>query len=228
MKKEDISITDIQRILFGEAPPIFLLEVFIRTLILYVLALIMIRLLGKRMNADASIIEMAVMITLGAVISASMQMPDRGILQAILLMSCTLIFHRGVSVLSFKSETLDKIIQGNNSIIVKDGVIQIDDMKKSSLSKHIVMSTLRSKGILSLGKVRRMYMEASGDFSVFVAKEPKPGLSTLPGSDEAVFQTQRSWQNIAVCKNCGYVVKDNPSQCPNCGFKDNPWVNPVI
>jgi hypothetical protein len=43
MKKEDIHLGDLARILFGEAPPLFLLEVFVRTLIVYVFLLYILR-----------------------------------------------------------------------------------------------------------------------------------------------------------------------------------------
>jgi hypothetical protein len=50
MKKEDIIPWDWQRILFGQAPPEFLLEVLMRTSIIYIALLIIVRLMGKRMG----------------------------------------------------------------------------------------------------------------------------------------------------------------------------------
>ena len=79
MKKEDIHLGDLARILFGEAPPLFLLEVFVRTLIVYVFLLYILRWLGKRMSGQLTIMELSVMLTLGAIVSASMQIPDHGI-----------------------------------------------------------------------------------------------------------------------------------------------------
>jgi uncharacterized membrane protein YcaP (DUF421 family) len=89
MKKDEIHLEDIQRILFGQAPPQFLLEVFIRTVVIYISLLFIVRLLGKRMSGQLTIMEMAVMLTLGAIVSVPMQMPDRGLLQGALLLLCT-------------------------------------------------------------------------------------------------------------------------------------------
>lgn len=79
MKSEQIPIEDWQRILFGNNPPEFMLEVFIRSVIILFTFLVTARLLGKRMNGQLTLTEMAVMVSLGVVISPIMQLPDRGI-----------------------------------------------------------------------------------------------------------------------------------------------------
>src|ERR1700760_1914703 len=97
MDKKDIHLYDWHRILFGDAPSIFLVEVFIRTLITYFILLIAIRWLGKRMSSQLSITEMAVMLTLGAIVSVAMQVPESGVLMAITVLICTLTFEKGLS-----------------------------------------------------------------------------------------------------------------------------------
>ena len=64
MKPEEIKLEDWQRILFGNITPLFLAEVFIRTLIMYLVLLTVVRWLGKRMSGQLTIIEMTMMITL--------------------------------------------------------------------------------------------------------------------------------------------------------------------
>jgi hypothetical protein len=66
MKKYEIHLADWQRMLFGQSPPVFLLEVLIRTIIIYVFLLFVLRWLGKRMSGQLTILEMAVMLTLGS------------------------------------------------------------------------------------------------------------------------------------------------------------------
>jgi uncharacterized membrane protein YcaP (DUF421 family) len=106
MKKEEINIFDFNRILFGEAPPQFLIEVLLRTLIIYLALLIMLRLLGKRMDGQISITEMGVMLTLGAIAAVAMQLPDRGLLQSITALICIFILQRGINWLNVKNEKL--------------------------------------------------------------------------------------------------------------------------
>src|SRR6195952_1096874 len=92
MDQQNIRLSDWQRILLGDAPPSFLLEVFGRAVVLYVLLLLALRVLGKRMNGQLTITEMTVMIALGAIMGGAMQMPDRGLLHGAAALLLAIIF----------------------------------------------------------------------------------------------------------------------------------------
>src|SRR5215218_8575251 len=162
MKKEEIHLWDIKRILFGQVPPEFLLEVLIRTLIIYISVIVITRLLGKRMNGQLTILEMSIMITMGAILAVPMQVPDRGILQGIVLLFCVLLLLRGVNWLAFKSSRFEKIIHGEAELLVKDGMLQLPALSRTNISKQQLYATLRSKQIMQLGQVKRLYIEACG------------------------------------------------------------------
>src|ERR1700712_4049652 len=183
MKKEDIHLGDLARILFGEAPPLFLLEVFVRTLIVYVFLLYILRWLGKRMSGQLTIMELSVMLTLGAIVSASMQIPDHGILEGVLLLLCALGFQRGISYLGVLSATFEKLTQGRAGMLVRDGVLQLEVLKEFRISRQQVFAQLRNQKIYNLGMVDRLYLEASGMYSTFKAEKGRPGLSVLPPDD---------------------------------------------
>src|SRR4051812_18035593 len=186
MKKFEIHLADWQRILFGQTPPIFLLEVFIRTLIIYVFLLCVLRWLGKRMSGQLTILEMAVMLTLGAIVSVGMQTPDRGITLSMFVLFCTLTFQRGLSRLGIKSGRVEELTQGQISTVVKDGVLDLDEMRRCRLSRQQLFAELRGSGIYNLGQVRRVYLEACGLFSTVKMKRPAPGLPTLPPGDDEI------------------------------------------
>src|SRR5215203_3912623 len=86
MKKDEIHLWDIKRILFGQAPPDFLLEVLIRSIVIYLLAMVVMRLLGKRMNGQLTIVELSVIVMMGAVLAVPMQIPDKGLLQGVIVL----------------------------------------------------------------------------------------------------------------------------------------------
>ncbi|HZY82462.1 MAG TPA: hypothetical protein VFE50_23210 [Cyclobacteriaceae bacterium] len=121
MKKEDIELWDWNRILLGTASPEFMLEVFLRTIVSFLLLFAILRLLGKKMNGQLNLTETAVMITLGAIISVPMQMPDRGILIGVIALICVLILQRFFNWTSVKSERLENATQGKLAILVRDG-----------------------------------------------------------------------------------------------------------
>lgn len=228
MKKEEILLSDIKRILLGNAPVEFLLEVFIRTIIVYLVLIVVLRIMGKRMSGQLTISEMAVMVTLGAIVSAPMQIPERGIFQAVWVLICALFFQRGLNYIAVKSKKAELIIQGVESVLVKDGVIQLEEMRKNNISRQQLYAALRNGSIYNLGKVDRVYIEASGLFSIFKADDPKPGLSLFPDTDQQIrgFQSHPA-DDLKVCCYCGTSVPADKQQenCPFCNQLK--WTNAV-
>ena len=224
MKKEEIHLYDIQRILFGQAPPSFLLEVFIRTLVIYIVLLFIVRWLGKRMSGQLTIMEMAVMLTLGAIVSVPMQMPDRGLLQGVLLLLCAVGFQRGITMLGFMNSKFEDLSQGKSSLLLKNGVLQIDGMEKARISRQQLFAELRQRHIFNLGTLDRIYLEACGLFSVFKASEPRPGLPIYPPDDQDIIKTINEASTDAprqvplfACVSCGLVkAQDHITPCENC------------
>lgn len=229
MDKEDIKLSDWERILIGDAPAEFLLEVFIRTVLIYVALLVVMRLLGKRMNGQLTNLELAVMLTLGAIVSPAMQLPDRGLLSGILALGCALFFLRQTNLLGFKSSKAEQLIQGTETVLVKDGVIQLDELAKNRLSHQQIFAALRSENVYNLGKVKRLYIEAYGMFSIYQDEKGKPGLSVLPPSDGEVQSVhEHPKEKLLACTNCGNTVpaQPKPDLCPICRRSD--WSEAVL
>ena len=207
MKKEDIHLWDFKRILFGEAPVEFLIEVFVRTLIIYLILLITIRLMGKRMSGQLTIAEMAVMVTLGAIVSPAMQAPNVGLLQGILILALALALHRGFNLLEFNKYPLEKINHGEVQMVVRDGEILMDQLAKAKLSHQQLYAVLRNEGIFNLGEIERVYVESFGSFSIFKFDEARPGLSLLPAQDEDAHKIEKHDSHaLATCKSCGHLA----------------------
>lgn len=228
MKKEDIHLGDWQRILFGDTPGVFSWEIVVRTIIIYLVFLVVMRLLSKRMSAQLTITELAVMIMLGGIVSVPMQIPNRGLLPAIVVLLCVLFYQRGLSWLSLKKRKVELAVQGDVTILVKDGVLQIDHMRNDYISNNEVFAQLRDRKIKQLGEVKRLYFEGNGTFSVFKEDSPRAGLSVLPVKDKTLNQTLKPVDNQKVCLNCGQPAKEqihSGNQCPNCGHAH--WTNAV-
>ena len=228
MKKEEIVLSDWYRIIFGNAPMEFMLEVLIRTLVVFLALIVLMRILGKRMSGQITIVEFAVMVLMGAVVAVPFQLPDRGILPSFVVMLCILILHRGLNWLSFKYRKANKVLQGEMCILVYDGILKHDALKENRVSKDQVFAQLRDKSIRHLGQVKRVYMEANGLFSVFSDDSGRPGLSVFPEKDPELLKLEPVDENMKACSQCGNIMpkeKDQNSTCPICGCEE--WTNAI-
>lgn len=178
------------------------------------------------MSGQLTILEMAVMLTLGAIVSVAMQVPDRGITLSMFVLFCTIAFQRGLSWLGVKSAGIEELTQGRISTLVKDGVLDLKEMGRCRISRQQLFAELRSSGIYNLGDVRRVYLEACGVFTTVKMHTPAPGLPTLPPGDNEALSLLNYTGNIA-CTNCGNAVANEPSvkTCPRCGA--NRWTTAV-
>lgn len=228
MKKDEIHLDDWQRILFGGAPPEYLIEVLLRTIVIYAVLLVIVRYLGKRMSGQLSLTEMAVMLSAGAIISPSMQAPDRGVILGILAMICMFIYQRGTTLWEVKKPAVETLMQGTTSILVKDGVLQLDEMKATRISKEQIFAVVRNNNVYNLGNVNRLYLEPSGTFSMYQnQQDTKPGLSTLPETDEAIHTIQKTAEGTHACDRCGNVVPTREeNECPVCHHME--WVPAIL
>ncbi len=184
MKADEIHIQDIGRILLGEVPPSFLIEVIIRIVFLFLLLLFSMRLMGRRMSATLNRNELAALVALAAAIGVPLQEPARGLIPAVIIALVVIIIQRVTAIIASRNKWFEKVSQDNFDVLVEDGQLNPECMKKTGLSQDRVFAELRSAGINNLGQVERLYIESGGRFNVLRYDKPKQGKSVIPEWDK--------------------------------------------
>lgn len=226
MKKEDIHFIDWPRILFGEAPPNFYIEILIRAAFVYLLLVVSMRMMGLRMALKLSRNEMAAMISLAAAIGIPILDASRGLLPAVVIAIVVVFTQRLVSYWAARNERFEGITQDIYAPLVINSVMQLDVMRDSRITRELLLAKLRAEGIVHLGHVKRLYIEANGAFTLVCNAEPEPGLSVLPDWDDEFKAEQSLAENCFVCRHCGNPAPADRAgaegECTNCGCQD--WV----
>lgn len=223
MKPEDIQITDWLRILLGDVPWSFLIEVIITITCIFLILMFSMRAMGKRMAAQLTRNEMAALVTLAAAIGVPMADPNRGLVPILIIAGVVIGVQRLVSGKAVHSSSFESIVLDDIDIVVKDGSLCLDRMMRTNLTRERLFAELRSKQIGNLGNVERVYMEANGSFTIYRYNEPKPGLSIIPRWDD-FFDEQSFVRGAFACCSCGDVMhseKEPKLQCVRCG--SNSW-----
>ncbi|WP_256007238.1 DUF421 domain-containing protein [Pedobacter deserti] len=222
MKPDQINITDIYRILFGEVPYSFFAEAIFRALVIYVILMVSMRLMGKRMSAHMNRNEMAAMVSLAAAIGVPLMNPDRGILPAIIIAAVLIWYQRIIARRAARNEAFEAFSQGSDATLVADGRMHLENMKNSRISRERLFAQLRASEIRHLGEVRRLYLEAPGTFTLIRSDKPEPGLTILPDWDKEFIDKFEHDPQRQACRHCGNTTEYNQSECEMCKHSD--WV----
>ncbi|ADB39127.1 DUF421 domain-containing protein [Spirosoma linguale] len=225
MKKEDIFITDWLRILVGEVPGTFYIEILIRAAAVYLILVVSMRLMGRRMASRLSRNEMAAMVSLAAAVGIPILDAQRGLLPVVVIALVVVFTQRVISYWAAKNEKFEGLSQGISSTLVENSVIQLASMSESRVTRELLFAQLRSGGIIHLGQVKRLYMEANGAFTLIKDPKPRPGLSLIPAWDNDFVEQQPKAPHQCVCFRCGYLqqpLHQAADVCPNCSH--NQWV----
>ena len=216
MKPEEIHIYDISRLIMGGVPAGFIWEVVFRVLFVFILLLVCMRLMGRRMASTMTRNELAAMSSLAAAIGVPIQTPDKGLLPAIIIAIIVVVFQRLISIMVIKNKKLET----DTSILIENGCLNLEELKKVGLSRERVFSQLRAASIANLGKVQRLYLESSGKFAVLEQPKSKPGLPIIPDWDKDFIKDEPSPESLYACGSCGNLSEGQHStdrECRKCG-----------
>ncbi|MCX6216803.1 YetF domain-containing protein [Spirosoma sp.] len=225
MKKEDIFLSDWLRILVGEVPGTFYIEILIRAAAVYLILVVSMRLMGRRMASRLSRNEMAAMVSLAAAVGIPILDAQRGLLPVVVIALVVVFTQRFISYWAAKNEKFEGLTQGISSTLVENSVIQLASLSESRVTRELLFAQLRSGGIIHLGQVKRLYMEANGAFTLIKDPKPRPGLSLIPVWDDDFANQQPKAPHECVCFRCGYLQKpldQTADVCPNCSHHQ--WV----
>jgi len=180
-----------------------MLATFFRSIIIYIIVLIVMRLMGKREIGQMQPFELAISIMIADL--ASIPMTDIGIpiSNGIIPIMGLLVMHLVISVLNMKSGTLRGLICGKPTILIYRGKIDEEKLRAERLTLNELEEKLRSNNVMNLGDVEYAILETSGDISVI----QKPNKRTTTPED---FNIMPEYEGISYDLVIdGKVMQDN-------------------
>lgn len=149
-------------------------HIFIRSIVFMLVLIIMTRLLGKKQISEISFFEYISGITIGSIAGEVILGLDgnmwHGVLSIGIFSGITLL----VDILSLKNKKLRDIVDGKGTIIIKDGKIMEDNLKKQKYTLDDLGSLLRQKDVFNIADVEFAMLEPKGDISILLKKENRP------------------------------------------------------
>ncbi|MEI2359392.1 DUF421 domain-containing protein [Priestia megaterium] len=193
-----------------------------RTVLLYVVVLIIFRVMGKREIGELSILDLVVFIMIAEMAVMAIENPKDPLLYSILPMLTLLIIQIGLAIWSLKSNRMRNFIDGKPSIIIENGKINEHEMKRQRYNFNDLLVQLRDKNIKNVGDVEFAILESSGRLSVFEKDQQsgEKGNLNLPFIIDGIIQEEHllhehkttEWLRTELEKR-GYSNLDKISYC---------------
>ncbi|WP_293298221.1 DUF421 domain-containing protein [Pedobacter sp. UBA4863] len=206
------NLKEVEQILMGNEDWSFIPEIMFRTLLMYLVVLVSLRVLGKRGVKQLSIFELVVIISLGSAAGDPMFYREVGMLSAIAVFIVVIIAYKTTSYFVNKSKKFEILLEGKCTCLIENGRFTIENFKKETLAQDEFFAELRQKNVSHLGQVKLAILETTGSISVFYYKENevKYGLPILP----ALFADKHQeikYKDYYSCSFCGLTKLLEPS-----------------
>ena len=144
-----------------------------RTIILYLLVVFILRVMGKRQIGELSPSDLVITILISELATIPMQDDTIPLLHGIAPILTLLAIELLVSTLTLKSRFSRKIIVGSASVLIENGEINQNEMRRLRLNLDELLEELRLKGHSNIANVEIAILESNGKLSVFPSSPPE-------------------------------------------------------
>lgn len=188
----------------------------IRTVILYVIVMAAIRLMGKRQISEMQTSELVVTLLISNLASVPMQETGQPLISGLIPIIALVVSEIAVSALMLKHPLFRKVICGRPIIVIYDGKVQQEEMRRLRMTTEDLFEQLRQKNVFSIRDVAYAIVETNGKMSVIKTPDkeqptagdlqvagPDKGLETVVVSDGII-----SDLSLALCRQTRNWVED--------------------
>ncbi len=151
-----------------------MLITFIRTIIIYVFVIVVIRIMGKRQIGELEPSELVVTIIISEVAAMPIQDNSQPVATALVAIVLLLIMEIIISFTAYKSRSLRKILYGTPSVLFSKGKINQSEMERQRFNVNDLMEIIRNNGASSLDEVDYVLVETNGNVSVLLNAQERP------------------------------------------------------
>lgn len=147
---------------------------FLRTIVLFFVTAIVLRLMGKRQLAQLQPYEVVITLMISDLATLPMADVEIPLLSGVVSIVTLLMAHSLLSVLSFSSMRMRRLICGRPSVLVRDGKICEKELSKLCFDLSDLMEGIRTNGVLGLHETGSVVLETNGALSVFPSADNRP------------------------------------------------------
>ena len=184
-----------------------MLITIIRTFILYIFIIFAVRLMGKRQISDLQPSELVITLIISDIAAIPMGDTSQSIFDGIVPVLILASLEIASSVIMMKSGKFRKLICGSPIVVIRDGEILQDQMKRLRITTEDLCVQLRQQDVFSLEDVQYCIVETNGSVSVL----EKPEKRTPVASDFGIKIKDNKIETVVV--NDGVILDNSLDLC---------------
>ena len=150
-------------------PSIPLLEIVLRTVVVYLVILVGLRLSGKREIGQMTVFDLVVLLLISNAVQNAMVGPDTSLTGGILAAAVLLVANALLARVRVRWPRLKKWVEGSPTLLVLHGEVISDHLRREGLDQETLETALREHGIGELADVEMAVLEIDGSISVVPA-----------------------------------------------------------
>ena len=158
-------------------------EVVLRTAIVYLFLVAVLRLSGKREVGQMSVLELVVILVISDAVQNSMVGDNTTLWGGLVAVATLLTLDLAIKTLARRSKPLRTAIEGEPRLLVRDGKLLEHAIDEEGLEVDEVRAAIRSHGIARVEDVRFAVLETDGSISVIPRDDEEPTDNRPPGAD---------------------------------------------
>ena len=137
-----------------------------KTTLIYIFLILGLRLLGKRELGQMNIYDLVLIIILGNSVQNAMVGDDNTLAGGLISATTLLIFNRLFTIAMLRSKRLEHVMVGEPVLILNDGKLVEERMRKEGVTREQVLAALREHGMDKLTDAHMCILEVDGTISV--------------------------------------------------------------
>lgn len=150
------------------------LEIIVRALSAFVMLIAITRILGKKQISQLTFLEFVIGITLGELAGFISTDVEENFLHGVIALMVWFIVPLGLEFLVLKSKKLRTLLEGSGRVMVKEGKVLEDNLKKERMSADELLEQMRVKNVFNVADVEFAVLETNGELSVLLKKDKLP------------------------------------------------------
>ncbi len=187
---------------------------FLRAIFLYLVLIVCIRLMGKRQIGEMGPAEFVVTMLLANIAAVPMQNNSIPLVTGLMPILTVLGVELILSVLTMRSVRMRKVLCGKPVILVSDGQILEENVRKTRVNLDELTELLREKDIFDLSTVKYVILETNGEISTLLYAKDQPA----PAKEAGISVPEQELPYTLV--NNGRILSENLALCR----RDQHWL----